>query len=174
MKNSSELENINVGVSEAAKIVGLSNPNLISVWINRGFVKPDQVSVLSDKKKIFKFSFQNLIELRLLIELNETFALGYKLSSRILLEAFGPDLQRLSQVTKGSGGYLVIGKSYELTTKREYRDITSNECKKLRKNEAFQVNLLKNRLEIEKLGAESDYLMVVDVGRVIERVKNRF
>lgn len=168
-----DIESINVGVSETARIVGLTNPNLISVWINRGFVKPDQISVLSDKKKFYGFSFKNLIELRLLVELNETFKLGYKLASRILQEAFGPDRQRLAMLTKGGGGYLVIGKSYELTTTREYWDITSDETKKLRKNEAFQVNLLKNRLEIEKISAESDYVMVVDVKKVIERVKKR-
>ena len=159
----------------AAKILGLENSNHIAVWIGRKYLVPAQIDPAGGTRRQFRFSFVNVVEMAILRELNDSFHLEYSLGSRILGELFGPSGERLTSVIQDGKGIIVIAKNYRSTKKPLSRpDITSNECKILKKDDDFEVKFLKNSLNIGEIAENSDYTMTINLKKVIERLKKEF
>lgn len=174
MKNITETLSKNVDRRVAAKIIGLTNPNLVSVWVGREFLKPDKIEPAGGTKKQFLFSFTNLVEMALLKELNEAFSLEYLHGSLILNEAFGPGRKRLAQIIREGKGYLLIGKTYEFASNPRIRlDITYKENKLMKYNVGLEVKLAINKLEINEIARYSEYILIINLEKIIKRLLNR-
>lgn len=171
MKGIEQILDMTFSVSAAAKIVDLKNSNVISVWVNREYLKPSQTYVLSEKKKIYEFSFVNLVELTLLKELNEQFSTNYELSSQILVEAFGPEKKRLLQLIEKGKGFLLIGRSRGIATDQRYKyNITSRECKFLKNTETWEIKLVTDQSSIGNFIGRVEYALVIDMTKIINRL----
>ncbi len=175
MDNSNDVFAKTIDRRAAARILGLENSNHIAVWIGRKYLVPAQIDPAGGARRQFRFSFVNMVEMAILKELNYSFNVEYSLGSRILGELFGPSGERLNSIIQDGKGIIVIAKKYRSTKKPLSRpDITSNECDILRKDEDFEVKFLKNSLNIGEIAENSDYIMIINLKKVIERLKKEF
>ena len=87
MKN--EEEDIFTG-KQVAHFVGL-HPSVLTAWAMRGIITPYETQIITARRKIFKYSFNNIIEIAVIKRLSECLSIKYDLLSTLSKELFGPN-----------------------------------------------------------------------------------
>lgn len=74
---------------EVAQIVGIE-PNVLTAWALRGIVTPEKTELVTLRRKNFRYSFDNIMELCIIKRMSDSLSIKYEMLEILSKEAFGP------------------------------------------------------------------------------------
>jgi len=151
--------------SQVAKAIGLKNHNVISVWVNRNLIKPDKVTNLSSKKKIYWFSFTNLMELAILKELGDLYLIKYDILNKIQTHDFGRG--EFKQAIEDGNGFILISEITRMKREGHSENVNKNTDHLV---EEINVKVIKNSQDISEIAKKSKYTLIINVAEIKNRL----
>jgi hypothetical protein len=151
--------------SQVAKAIGLKNHNVISVWVNRNLIKPDKVTNLSSKKKIYLFSFTNLMELAILKELGDLYLIKYEILNIIQKQELGSG--EFKRAIEDGNGFVLISETLKKKRGKQSENGNKNTDHLV---EEINVKVIKNSQDISEIAKNSKYTLVINVAEIKNRL----
>lgn len=168
-----EVENNFTG-KQAAQLVGL-HPSVLTAWAMRGIITPRETQVITARRKNFKYSFNNIIELIIIKRLSECLSIKYDLLSTLSKELFGPNkkfelLEKLLALKEPC--LLIMAKTGEnISSMTSQPDILlGDEGNRV----ALEVKMSSWRPEFVNEILKSDLALIVNIDQIREQIISRF
>lgn len=159
MKDNTEMK---YSATQAARIIGASSPNIISVWANRGLLIPSNVINLTSKKRLFEFSYLNLFQALILKELGDYFLIQYEFMNKFKRLEKGLGNKKLEHAIREGKGFIVVTGNLMEEKKQESKE-----------DQGIRIEFFGKHEEITELIRSSRYALILNIAEISQRLMKR-